>query len=123
MVPVMQTRFGDPDGNCFEAAIASVLEVSLDDVPVLASYRNDSATFWEVLFDWLRDEHELCLVLALAKGSWIPEGVYHLISGLSPRGIKHTVVGQGGVMVHDPHPEGGGVLDDSVCFFVPTWDR
>lgn len=33
MRPVLQTRFGDPMGNCWEACLASILAVELDEVP------------------------------------------------------------------------------------------
>jgi hypothetical protein len=50
---------------------------------------------------------------------WIPRG-YHIINGLSPRGdFYHSVVGQAGKMVHDPHPSGDGLRSrESFTVFV-----
>lgn len=120
MKPVMQTKFGDPEGNCFEASIASYLGIPLEDVPVMAPMRTDMNVFWATLLEWLQEHHGLCLVRAPSKGTWVPPGVYHLIGGLGPRGLRHAGVGKGGVLVHDPHPEGGGLLEDSYWFFVPS---
>lgn len=37
---------------------------------------------------------------------------YHVVVGPSPRGAyNHAVVGLNGKIVHDPHPDGGGLLD------------
>ncbi len=33
MKPVDQTTFGHPGGNCFSACVASLLEMSVDQVP------------------------------------------------------------------------------------------
>ena len=42
---------------------------------------------------------------------WNPLG-YHLICGPSPRGggMSHATVGRNGEIVHDPHPDGTGVV-------------
>ena len=35
---------------------------------------------------------------------------YYLMGGMSLRGKPHCVVCLGGEMVHDPHPDGGGLV-------------
>ncbi len=40
-----------------------------------------------------------------------PEQEYYMAWGTSPRGIKHSVIYSKGKLVHDPHPDGGGVKD------------
>lgn len=107
--PVLQTRFGPPpEGNCYAACLASLLEIPLDRVPddltgpdwldranaFLVQYRLRAMTFaWDTERPW-------------------PFGpVWHVVSGRSPRGNwQHACVGFGGFVDHDPHPEGGGLV-------------
>lgn len=38
---------------------------------------------------------------------------YYLVSGLSPRGsFRHIVIYQNGKLVHDPHPDNTGILEN-----------
>lgn len=50
------------------------------------------------------------------KEQWLkdnPDTLY-MVTGLSPRGVGHVVIYRNGEMIHDPHPDNGGVtLDDS----------
>lgn len=108
MKPVFQTGFDVKTGNCYAACLASILEVPLDRIPVglndekwieranqfLAAFNLRTMVFkWEVGREW----------------TFGP--VWHVVSGPSPRGNwYHACVGFGGEIVHDPHPDGGGVL-------------
>jgi len=108
MRPVDQTRFGAPDGNCMEACVASILELELDEVPDLAILGNG---WYDTLVDFLArfDLEPLELDAQKARKIWVPTG-FHIISGKSLRGnFLHAVVGLGGKMVHDPHPDRGGL--------------
>lgn len=107
---VYQTKFGKPEGNCFSACIASILEVGIDDVPC---YHEDKGVWYRKYQQWLRS-YKLDFV---AISDWQGEGkevcpnVYSIVGGISPRNLPHSVVYFGLDMVHDPHPEGGGVRD------------
>lgn len=108
MIPVHQTLFGDGKGNCVQAALASILEMDLEDVPNVIQSRY----WWEALNQWLKG-FGLEVVEVLAGGDFVPAG-YHLIGGQSPRGnFNHVVVGHNGKMVHDPHPDGDGLTTTS----------
>lgn len=39
MIPVDQTKFGD-EGNCYQACLASILEIGIDEVPTFSSSSN-----------------------------------------------------------------------------------
>lgn len=116
MKPIHQTIFGNgengtPRGNCFAACIASILELSLDEVPNFCARHAD----WrEAANLWLSDRG-LFYVDVNLPGDLRDEHVrfwgYHVISGVSPRNIRHSVVGFGGSMVFDPHPSGAGLLE------------
>ena len=123
MKPVYQTIFGLPHGNCLQAAVASLFELELDDVPNFMERGDD----WEKCFERFVLERGLQTVafdVDGLRGIWAPVG-YHLITGKSPRGdYLHEVVGYRGEPVHDPHPDGGCELKTMEFFtvFVLTFD-
>lgn len=130
MRPIIQTRLsiqGDsnsPPGNCWAAAIASLLDLSLEEVP-------DELEFWKpgmkpieswrpyskMMHRWL---YGLGFILVQCKpGALEYEGPrdcwdgYCLIFGPSPRTGLHAVLGNlKGEIVHDPHPSGAGLKGD-----------
>lgn len=114
MIPVMQTKFGNEEGNCFAAAIASVLEVKLEDLPNLNSAQNKEwfRDLWNFLvshgFSYRGDIHNEAKILAYDKGV----NGYYVVNGKSPRGYSrgHAVVYHKGKFVHDPYPGGNGIL-------------
>jgi hypothetical protein len=132
MKPVHQTIFPTQEvplrGNCFQAAIASLLELPLESVPHFCEHDD-----WDArLGIWLADRglayleiktntEEACLYP-------IPKGVWCILSGTTPRHPTrlHAVVGitrGGGVtwdFKHDPHPEGAFLNQvTQIMFLVP----
>lgn len=112
MIPIQQTLFGPKEGNCFQACLASIFELPLDQVPHVV-LEDD----WETaLQDWLA-KFDLYYVVAMVPQcrtqDWHPEG-YHLIGGKngSGSGVYHSVVGYKGEMVWDPHPAKCGLEED-----------
>ena len=109
MKPVFQTQFGGKEGNCMQAAIASILELPLDEVPHLMLYSVDD--WWGKYEEWAK-QLGLQPIGIDPNGDWKPKG-WHLIIGGSPRGdFDHVVVGFAGEPVHDPYPEGGCELTE-----------
>ena len=97
MIPREQTRTG-ANGNCFAAALASVLETEIPDFGMNVS----DAEFYRNMTRWLAKKgYHYTEVPASGKP---PKG-YHLMLGISPRGGRHAVVGKAGRIVHDPHPQ------------------
>ena len=124
MKPVMQTRFGWPEGNCTEACLASMLGLDIEEVPDLfvACDRRDGVIGGDwigVIDSWLRTRGLSLLWIDLnsvhgAAQIMSRRGEFmHLMSGGSPRirkeGFEHMVVAVNGRMVHDPHPDGSGL--------------
>lgn len=107
MIPITQSKLHNPprsNGNCLAAALASILEISLEDVP---EFENMSDGEWYPrLRKWLRllGYHLLC---------WEEEiypPTFFIAHGPSPRGDwEHSVVYKGRRMVHDPHPSREGL--------------
>ena len=106
----MQTKTGSR-GNCFTACLASLFEISIEDVPNFYDEAGDDAEkWWGAVRDWLRIRGFGLMNLELKDDADLSkfEG-YFLVSGKSARGIDHETIWKGGRMVHDPHPSGCGL--------------
>lgn len=106
MTLVTQTILHDPDsdaiGNCMPAAIATLLDLPLDDVPHFAEHDD-----WDVRFDaWCKERG---LIWSSLNVTQVPDWAPCLLVGKSPRGIAHVVVGRGLSTVWDPHPSRDGL--------------
>ena len=104
MTPVTQTLFGGGEngipGNCYQAAIASILNLSLDAVPHFVLFEARSLYIFKM---WLKDRG---LDVSVYGMKWfydeedpldinlIPEGEYVLASGMASRGFSHSCVYQ-----------------------------
>lgn len=99
-------------GDCWRTCIASILEVDRDDVPNFVEIEmedEESTAWWDATNEWLNERGFHLIELDLNVQNWAPDG-YTILSGRSPRGEhNHCVVGKGVEVVHDPHPEGGGL--------------
>ncbi len=118
MKPVMQTRFGD-EGNCLQAAIASLMELPLDGVPDFVE-----RDWWGTLQRWLHPMGLYPIIVRAGSGGRVPSSVgYYLISGKSPRGWDHMVVAKEGEVAHDPHPDGSGLLEvEEILLFARIFE-
>jgi hypothetical protein len=109
VIPVTQTKFGYPDGNCMAAAVASVFELPLEDVPDLATPR------WLAVLAAYLEPLGLCPL-----ASPVPVEGWSVVCGDGPRGNLHAVVALDGAIVHDPHPDRSGLLNaHHYIAFVP----
>jgi hypothetical protein len=100
--PIDQTTYGILDGNCFSACIASILEISLRDVPHFLGPRQP----W--FSQWLAGRG---LRASLYQSdTYMPWG-FSIAGGPSARfaGRMHACVAFDGVVVHDPHPSRDGL--------------
>lgn len=132
MTPLKQTILHDPEngqyGNCMQAAIASLFDLHIEQVPhfgdglgddegekqqaqIIKWLQNSMDDSYGIIGFSITDKHHKgwCEFLEHSTG-------YHLISGWTARGTYHVVVGKGGVEVFDVHPSGIGLLQ-------PTEDK
>lgn len=128
MIPLMQTDLSFNTGNCGEACIASILEISLSDVPQLHDSDNpqDGNIYCKNLRSFL-DQFGLSFIdLAMSEGH-DPKDFFKdcwvIATGLSPRATEkwhnHAVVWRNGKIIHDPHPSGDGLVDiDTYGVFI-----
>lgn len=120
----------DKPTNCFQACVASVLGLSISEVPAGC----DGATWdWDEFQGWLETLGLQAVEVAFGGGGTLYPVVAEticIVCGPSPRpecpsGL-HAVVAkfvgaEGFELVHDPHPSDGFIAGEpvSACFFVP----
>ena len=115
MIPVDQTTFGVPGGNCFSACVASLLELPIERVPYfMGDFPAD--------FDRWLAARGLFQAVYRPKNleQFVPREALLIIGGMSARG-PHAVVGNGALEVlHDPHPSRAGLVTiEDVTLLVP----
>lgn len=120
MKPIDQTIFGAPLGNCVQACIASIFELSLEDVPNFMERPNGE--WLDSLYDFL-EKYDLEPLFLEANDSFVPRG-YYIIQGDTPRGIGHSCIGFAGKLVHDPHPSKVGLsIIKHIVVFVKSMKK
>lgn len=128
MEKINQTIFG-LEGNCQSAVLAMLLGLGIEDVPHFskglgedcALSVQEKADIFNKRVDAFLEEKGLELlwftpneeILKYAKEDY---PMAYQVAGKSPRGYTHVVVYHKGEMLHDPHPEGGGVIPEHIGF-------
>lgn len=125
MKPIDQTILaprqydGKTFGNCVQAALASILECNIEDIPFCP--HPERLAYSQVLIN-------RGLTIIKTRVTDVMPG-FHLICGLSPRTqlgadgktefpIHHAVVGFKGEIVFDPHPSRAGLQSWEDFFYV-----
>ena len=124
MTPTTQTRLHitAPDGtviqkgNCFQAAVASLMDLPLEEVPNFIEYGDDE--WWKIFCDFVWEKGFEYEGHYPAEG--VPQG-YSIGSGISPRATKdkkitHAVICLDGKMVFDVHPDRTGIIGGFTYF-------
>jgi len=115
--------------NCFQACVAIVLGVPIDDVPDAC----DGASWdWDAFQDWLAGRGLQAIEIGFGNGGTIypvRKPVPCIVTGQSPRECvtgRHAVVGEllgleGFRLLHDPHPSDLWIDGEPThaVFFVP----
>lgn len=97
-------------GDCFRACLATILGLPIKAVPHFATldYAPDVFVAMNCAIAWLNSRgYEMWMGLDDGENP-LP---LCIINGTSPRGIRHSVVGdtESGEMLHDPHPSRAGL--------------
>ncbi len=127
MIKVTQTWLGgieapvDGHGNCFQACVASVLEIPLE-VAFNHGVFGDNEWF-EEFNKWLKQYGLACIFVECSEKKPLPStplrGI-HIAEMETKSGVKHAVVVRGDMVVHDPFPNSWGTGDCcGLYFFVP----
>lgn len=142
MIELTQTRLY-PGGNCWQTAVACLLEIDPEVMPPQADYdwkvkKADGDTDWGPSYDnalqgYLHEHHDLTYhemhgpptlypLLRIESPGW------HLLTGRTVRsdqygGMRHVVVARYGELAWDPHPSRAGLIEEiRWAFLVPYPD-
>lgn len=142
MIPVYQRNFARGSGDCFAACLASVMEISLDEVPNLCAEEMDAdgSTWMERTVEWLQSRGWGFVYFPYAQTGVLPAGCWVIAGGSTSRADEsHAVVGRVELgertpimvdgkpgwnwawqlwYVHDPHPSGWFLDGDPDNLFV-----
>ena len=140
MTPVKQRNRHDPEngvfGDCDRAAVASVLDAPLDDIPFFYDglHRGSSAEETDLAHNtrrrWFRRNDIRLIQMALKMNSAEEligaislhnPGQHFLLVGESRNGTGHVVVCRDGRIVHDPALDESGIVGPeprSGCYWV-----
>jgi len=134
MLPVFQTKFSDEiqgvHGNCMAACVASLLELSIENVPAWEDMGSDGTWVdsYYAFLDTMGYSAEGCLVNIDTESQWwndlleVSEGVNgcFIVGGKSPRFVNrsHAVLYRDGKMIHDPHPSGDGLISIEEVYLI-----
>jgi len=110
VTPVRQTKFRNIEirtyGNCLRAAVASLLDLSLEEVEPFEDHFDDHT--WRQHFEYIWPASRGLVI----NSSGEPPPGYSICFGDSPRSdTGHAVIVLDGRLAHDPHPDGTGVLN------------
>lgn len=126
---VTQRIEGTPFGECVRAAHATILGLSIEQVPRFdpAAAAAQGVTQNQLEREWLSSIGFDLVEISTSPDDEIPDEVLdcvpevpHFMSGVSPRGFGHRVVGVGGRVAWDPHPSRAGLVSVySIGILVP----
>jgi len=120
MIPVDQRIIGEM-GDCFTCCLASLFELSYEEVPYFIGMGNHwHGEFFKFIFEHGYEYKGLATSERIASGISVGVDGYFLVSGESPRGFStgHAVVYKGTELVHDPHPSKAGILGEPEFWMI-----
>lgn len=124
MKPVFQTIKHEPAegrfGDCHRAAIATVLELPIEDVPHFLHDNCGGVEFVRRETEFLAS-HGLCPISVVYANTELNlvlstvaalngDDVVYLLCGKSRTGCNHSVVCRGDRIAHDPSPQQSGII-------------
>jgi hypothetical protein len=123
MTPIKQTILSNPDtgtrGNCFQACLASLLDLPIEKVPDFHEMGTDWA---DSFYDFL--DRNGCYFYGTPSFNAIAseKGIdgYVIVGGTSPRGIisGHSVIYKDGQPFFDPHPSNDFLLEPQEVYSI-----
>lgn len=115
------TQTDTEHGNCWQTAVACVLEVEPGMLPSQVAIEGAKQSYWNALNSYLIQHHGLfyseLFDYQLAGLQTAPDwfGGHHVLCGPTVRtpvnGRNHVVVARFGEAVWDPHPSGAGLTE------------
>lgn len=113
----LYTKDAIHNGNCFAACLASLLDLPLWMVPPFEDMFGRSGEWFPRVEDWLERLFQRRLVRS--DGHPVEQLTeFYIGSGLSARGVRHSVIYRDGKLAHDPHPSGSGIVAVEWCWHL-----
>lgn len=108
MTPIEQTILsnGDTHGDCVRACTASMLNMSIENVPNFIIFDKWYKKWINFLY-----KHDIKLKKIPFKNNIPTFKNYYFVSGNTCRKTHHMVIMKDGKIVHDPHPSKNGIID------------
>jgi hypothetical protein len=102
-----QTKWKEGKGNCFQYAVASILELEPEDVPDFCNEYNETDTQWHEEFSkWLRQFGLSAIsVEPLSKklDAYYYKDCTLLVCVKNDDGVNHAAIYKNGKLIHDPN--------------------
>lgn len=131
MTPIIQTKLhgNGVKGNCLAAALASLLDLPIEAVPAFEDMPQSGECDWNQYddFDWWRAVWTWLYLMGYdveihTEPDWDQWPAVVKVGGGSPRfpDCSHAVLWSRDGLVHDPHPDGTGIVGDPFDYWVIT---
>lgn len=120
MKPVMQTLFNTTNGNCFQACVASIMELPLTNVPNFMDFNDDKGHWWREFGAWLRRRNMFHYSVELAEpnrgewADWLEDKQLIYLGSIKSGGVHHALVLKGTNVIHDPWPNNAKFTFDDI---------
>ena len=119
MIPVRQTRFGAPHGNCIEACIASLLEIPLFHVEQYPLTKFRSYQHYINSINDLLGHFDRFIYVVKFKPPFIPKFRGHyMVAGVKYTGDRHCVIYKNGRPCFDPNPDDAFLVEADRIYLV-----
>lgn len=120
MIPVFQTRYGAKEGNCFQAALASLFELDLYAVPDFCNIYSIETDEWYTQFiKWLNNRGYSSVTVVDNLESFNYKDCYLLVTGKNADGVNHCVIYQNGKPIHNPNKNCKGITPKTIDIIFP----
>lgn len=123
MIKIYQTRYGKKEGNCFQAALASLFELKLEEVPDFCNiYSTETEEWYKEFLKWLHKKGYSSVPLCYSDIEKCPlryKNCILLVTGKNQNGVNHCVVYKNGKPIHNPNKNCKGIKPKTMDIIFP----
>ena len=123
MKKVYQTRYGEKEGNCFQAALASLFELELEEVPDFCNiYSIETEEWYEEFLKWLQKRGYSSVPLYFKETVEHPlryKNCLLLVTGKTQDEVNHCVIYKNGKSIHNPNKNCKGIKPETIDIIFP----
>lgn len=124
MIKVFQTRYGKEEGNCYQACLASILEMKLEDVPDFCNLYKEPFGQWQIEANkWLRRFGLATITIQpnfrSVHDKEVLKGCHLIVTGKNNDGVNHCCIYKNGACIHNPNKKCKGIKPDTIDLIFP----